>query len=60
VHTLVYACVNKCVTYDDAICKLDDACIKHVNEVHASYKLSTCRQIISESLEEFLSKTEGP
>jgi len=34
--------------------ELDDGCVKHVNEVYARYQLSTCKQIVGESLEEFL------
>ena len=54
VDTSVYAYISECTTYDDALRKLDDAYIKRVNEVYARYKLSTCRQIVGESLEEYL------
>jgi len=56
VDTSVYAYISECTTYADAIGKLDEAYIKRVNEVYARYQLSTCRQSIVESLEEYLQK----
>ena len=54
VDTLVYACISECTTHHYTILKLDDAYIKRVNKVYARYQLSTCRQVVGESLQEFL------
>ncbi|GCB85028.1 hypothetical protein scyTo_0025626, partial [Scyliorhinus torazame] len=48
--------LEKAATYEEAVELLRKRFVKPINEVHARYLLSTCRQRSGESLDEFVEK----
>ena len=50
----MYEYIADCTTYDEAISKLNELCIKPSNEIFACHKLGTRKQNHGEFIDEFL------
>ena len=55
----VYDYIEECVTYESAICVLENLYVKTPNEIFAHYLLATARQTPEQSLNDFVQKLQG-
>ena len=55
----VYDSIEECVTYESAICVLENLYVKTPNEIFARHLLATARQAPGQSLNDFVQKLQG-